>query len=124
MNSKLKKELKKYFREIKKNLNCGFYLKRGFMAQFKESLNEFIENHNDEDLTIDIIYKHFGTPDVIAKSFDDIEDVSKLREKSSKLLMTEIITIIVSLVVVVFLMIIAYLIYSDSLIYVGVDNKF
>lgn len=109
MNNELDKELKKYFKEIKKNLNCKSYLKQGFIAQFKESLNEYIEIHDDKKLTIDDIYKCFGTPDVIAKSFDDIEDLTKLREKSKKYLVSQIISciiIVIMCVVIIFLLVI------------------
>lgn len=124
MNNDLNKELKKYFKEIKKKLNCKSYLKQGFIAQFKENLNEYIESHNEEDLTMEIIYKRFGTPDVIAKSFDDIEDLSKIREKSKRIIRSQMIAIMILITVIVILLVVAYMIYADSQVYINVSKNY
>ena len=124
MNNDLNKELKKYFKEIKKKLNCKSYLKQGFIAQFKENLNEYIESHNEEDLTMEIIYKRFGTPDVIAKSFDDIEDLSKIREKSKRIIRSQMIAIMILITVIVILLVVAYMIYADSQVYINVNKNY
>lgn len=126
MNNDFNKELKKYFKEIKKKLNCKSYLKQGFIAQFKESLNEYIESHTEEELTMEIIYKHFGTPDVIAKSFDDIEDLSALREKSKKYLIAQIISsiiIVIMSIVIAFLLVIIIRMVANGETYTIVDKN-
>lgn len=124
MNNDLNKELKKYFKEIKKKLNCKSYLKQGFIAQFKENLNEYIESNNEEDLTMEIIYKRFGTPDEIANSFDDIEDLSKIREKRKRIIRSQIIAIMILITVIVILLVIAYIIYADSQVYINVKGNY
>ena len=124
MNNDLNKELKKYFKEIKKKLNCKSYLKQGFIAQFKENLNEYIESNNEEDLTMEIIYKRFGTPDEIANSFDDIEDLSKIREKSKRIIRSQMIAIMILITVIVILLVIAYIIYADSQVYINVKGNY
>lgn len=127
MNSEFNKELKKYFKEIKKKLNCKSYLKQGFIAQFKESLNEFIENHNNEELTIENIYKHFGTPDAIAKSFDDFDDISELKEKSKKYLITQIISCILSVImltVIIVLLFVVFDLFDNGQREIIINNKF
>ena len=124
MNKAFDKELKAYFHQIKKNLNCGFFVKQGFMAQLKESVEEYIDEQNGSDLSINDIVKIFGTPENIVKSFDNIEDVEKVIKKGKKLLMAEAITILVALVTIVLLAIVVYLIYTDSQIKIIVDNNF
>ncbi len=124
MNNTFNKELKAYFKQIKKNLNCGFCLKQGFIAQIKEDVAGFIAEHNLHDVTMNDICSNFGTPDEIAKSFDNVVDVKSLKEKSQKLLLAEAITIMLALAAIVLLIIVAYAIYADSLINITVDNNF
>jgi len=126
MNNDLNKALKKYFKEIKKKLNCKSYLKQGFIAQFKETLNEYLDSHADKELTMETIYKRFGTPDVIAKSFDDIEDLSALREKSKKYLVSQIISciiIVVMCVVIIFLLVIISDLFANSDHYATINKN-
>ena len=124
MNKEFSKELKAYFGQIKKNLNCGFFVKQGFIVQFKDNVAEYLAEQNAPDLSIDDIVNIFGSPDDIAKSFDNIGDVEKVIKKGKRLLMTEAIIILAALVVIVLLAIVAYMIYVDSLIKIIVDNNF
>ena len=127
MNNDLNKALKKYFKEIKKKLNCKSYLKQGFIAQFTENLYEYLESHNNKELTIEHIYERFGTPDVIAKSVDDIEDLSALRKRSKKFLVSQIISctiIVIFAIIIAFLVVTIFDLFAEDVRYTIVDKNF
>ena len=106
MNKALKKELKMYLKEIKNNLNCKYYLKLGFIAKVQGDLDEYLDHLHESDRTIENIQQNFGTAEEIARSFDSIEDVSHFKHQSKNLLISQFVTIIISIFIIVALLLI------------------
>lgn len=114
MNNEFNKELKKYFKEIKKKLNCKSYLKLGYLTKVKADLNDFINSLHDSERTIAIIRERFGTPETIAKSFDNIEDLTEIRDISKKIIITQAVTIVIMTIVIIILVIVLNDVFSNS----------
>ena len=93
-----KKELRKYYNLIRKNLFCSYNMKKVLISDFSNRVNDFIfENPN---VDIQKIMDNFGSPEDIAKSFDT-ENIY-LKKKAKKLLIIEIILIVLILLLVLF----------------------
>ena len=73
------KELKRYFKEIRRCLLCNTKLSRKFLADLAQSVDQFVEAEPEAD--IDAVKKHFGTPEQIAKSFFAEADIGYIRKK-------------------------------------------
>ena len=78
-----KKELNKYFRKIKRNMDFSFNVKRQVMLAVKHRVYEFIETN--DNVTIDNLIEEFGECENISLSLDKIvcaSEVSKLYFKT------------------------------------------
>ena len=124
MNNALKKELRKYFNEIKVNLNCKYYLKLGFMSSIKESVSYFLDTIDETERTIENVRNKFGTPNEIAASFDMIEDLSDLRKKSKKIIITQARVIVAMTIVIALLIFIICDLLANGDHHAIVDNNF
>lgn|GEM_PF-5831405 len=62
-----KKELRKYYREIKRNLNCSLKDKKRFMNDIKETINVYL--YDNPNTNIDDIYNIYGSPTELKESF-------------------------------------------------------
>lgn len=74
-----KSPLRRYFKEIRQNLNCPETEKLKFLADFENSVNLYLEEHPQASQE-DIIH-NFGDPKEIAESFLEEEDFDGIREK-------------------------------------------
>lgn len=79
MNKELKKDLKRYIREIKANIICDFKTRNKFISDIKNSIDDYIENNKVDH--IDEIYEHFGKPQEIAKEFFLNADFKKIKRR-------------------------------------------
>lgn len=93
-----KKELRKYYSLIRKNLLCSINMKKVLISEFSNRVNEFIFENPNVDMQK--IIDNFGSPDDIAKSFDT-ENIY-LKKKAKKLLIIEIILIVLLLLLIIF----------------------
>lgn len=107
MNKSLKKEIKKYIREINLNIICDFKTRRKYIGDLKASVFDYIDETNSE--SIDEIYSHFGTPQEIAKAFFEHADIRKIRKRMN---FTKVLLIGV---------IIALVMWAGALIYAVID---
>ena len=89
-----KKELRKYYNLIRKNLFCSYNMKKVLISDFSNRVNDFIFKNPNVD--IQKIMDNFGSPEDIAKSFDT-ENIY-LKKKAKKLLIIEIILIVLMIV--------------------------
>lgn len=67
-----KKELEKYYKQIKKNLPCSFFMKITFMSEFKKNVHDFISERSVSSL--EEIINNFGTAEEISYSFKNMDN--------------------------------------------------
>lgn len=107
-----KKELNKYFRNVKKGLKYSFNVKHQIMKSFKNQVYEFIETN--ENISIDDIVNQFGDYNIISINLKE-EELSYYKKKARLMLIIEIITLICMVILIIF-----GIILIDSL---GVDSN-
>lgn len=79
MDKQLKRDIKRYIKEINQNMICDFRTRKKFISDIKNSVYDFAESENA--VTMDDICKHFGTPQQIAKEFLLNADVKKIKRR-------------------------------------------
>lgn len=83
---KIKNDLNRYYREIKRNLPCPRKIRKTFLAEAYKLVNDFMENQ--PDATYDDIVKSVGTPEELAATFlstlMDGEKIEKYHQKRRK----------------------------------------
>lgn len=93
MDKTLLKQINAYVREVKSYLICDSKTKKKFTDDFRDNIYSYLEETDINN--IDIIRKHFGEPEQIAKSFlieMDIKAVKK-RLEFKKIISTIVIVI-------------------------------
>lgn len=103
MNKSLKKEVKRYIREINSNIICDFKTRRKYIGDLKASIYDYIDETNSESM--DEIYSHFGTPQEIAKAFFEHADIRKIRKRMN---FTRVVMIGVIIALVMWAAVLAY----------------
>ena len=78
MTSQSSLNLDSYFREISSAMICKSSVKKAFLAQLKERINEFVEENRPAS-TADIA-AHFGQPAEIAQAFLETTEPSQLKK--------------------------------------------
>ena len=96
----MKKQLKIYFKNIKKNLPCLNSTMRKMLNDLKMSVNTFIEENNVADFTQ--IEQHFGSAEDIAKEFAAGIDSAFVKSyKFKKRITTIVISILTAILVII-----------------------
>lgn len=96
---KTSKVLKQYFKEIKKHLSCSWSEKNAFISYIQDQLDYNILN--DNNLTKEQLVELLGEPNVVAKSFDSVNQ-KELRVRAKVCTLAMLLTI--SLIVIVALL--------------------
>ena len=73
------KELKKYYRQIKRWLPCGGKTKKQLMTNITATIENYLAENPEADFNA--LQSHFGTPQQIAASFVDEMDTVELLRK-------------------------------------------
>lgn len=110
----MKKQLKSYFKEIKKNLPCANSTMRKMLDDLRLSVDAYIKDNNITDF--EKIIEHFGTAEDIAKEFAVGLDNSYVKSYKFK---KRIIAIVVSVLAVIMVIASALMIY----IIVSLENN-
>lgn len=110
MNKSLKKEIKKYLREVNRNIICDFKTRRKYIGDLKASVYDYIDETNSESIVE--VYSHFGTPQEIAKAFFENADIRKIKKRMN-LTKVFLIGIIIALVM-----------WAGTLIYAVIDANY
>lgn len=93
------KQLKAYFRDIKKNLPCYNKTMRKMLNDLKVSINAFVEENNIDDLNA--VIAHFGTSQDIAREFAIGIDNSYIKSYKFKKRVTAIVLSILAAILVI-----------------------
>ena len=110
----MKKQLKVYFKEIKKNLPCYNKAMKTMLGDLKIAVDTYINDNNVSDFAK--IVEHFGTAEDIAKEFAVGLDNSYVKSYKFK---KRIIAIVVSVLAVIMVIASALMIY----IIVSLENN-
>ena len=102
----MKKQLKVYFKEIKKNLPCVNSTMRKMLDDLKASVNTFVVENNISDFNA--VVEHFGSSEDIAKEFAMGLDNSYVKSYKFK---RRVIAIVVSILAVIMVAVSALVVY-------------
>lgn len=116
MKKTINKDIKKYCSEVKKLLTCPGSIKLAFISELKARIYEYIEEHPDEEITINDIENRFGTPENVASSFASAEDMQRLNKKAKKFIFYKILSAVLLLALILTVYILAYVITNEHTI--------
>lgn len=102
----MKKQLKAYFKEIKKNLPCVNSTMRKMLDDLKASVNTFVVENDISDFNA--VVEHFGSSEDIAKEFAVGLDNSYVKSYKFK---RRVIAIVVSILAVIMVAVSALVVY-------------
>ncbi len=91
------KLIRKYLRETKKN--CPYALRKHLDIELKTSLIEFCDLQND--LTMEMIEKHFGNPKQYAAEYLSLCDVSDIYKRISNTKKVKIVLLVIAILFVI-----------------------
>ena len=106
----MKKQLKAYFKQIKKNLPCVNSTMRKMLDDLKASVNTFVVENNISDFNA--VVEHFGSSEDIAKEFAVGLDNSYVKSYKFK---RRVIAIVVSILAVIMVAVSALVVYIISM---------
>lgn len=123
MKKTINKDIKKYCSEIKKLLTCSGSVKLAFISELKTGIYEYIEEHPNEEITINNIKNRFGTPEDIASSFVSAEDMRRLNKKAKKYIFYKILSIVLLLAFILTVYILADVIINEHTVIITNDYE-
>ena len=95
MKKELKRDCKKYFKEIKKELTCSSNMRLALISELKKEITYYIDQN--VDCTINNIIDNFGTAIEISSSFETRSDLEKLKKIAKKYTLLKIFLPIIAL---------------------------
>ena len=99
MEKHIKSEAKKrYLKELKLEMDKMTDIKRNFISDISEDIDEFLSLNKEAN--IQILYKEFGFTAEIAHQFNSVKDISAFKKKAHKYFVLRIITIIMTVAIV------------------------
>lgn len=106
----MKKQLKVYFKEIKKNLPCYNKAMKTMLGDLKIAVDTYINDNNVSDFAK--IVEHFGTAEDIAKEFAVGLDNSYVKSYKLKKRIIAIVVSILAVIMVIASVLMIYIIVS------------
>lgn len=123
MKKTINKDIKKYCSEIKKLLTCSGSVKLAFISELKTGIYEYIEEHPNEEITINNIKNRFGTPKDIASSFASADDIQHLHKKAKRFIFYKILSVVLLLALILTVYILEYVITRDHTVIITNDYE-
>lgn len=123
MKKTINKDIKKYCSEVKKLLACSGSIKLAFISELKNRIYEYIEEHPDDEITINDIENRFGTPESVASSFASAEDMQRLNKKAKKYIFYKILSVVLLLALIFTVYILADVIINERTVIITNDFK-
>lgn len=106
----MKKQLKSYFKEIKKNLPCYNKAMKTMLGDLKIAVDTYINDNNVSDFAK--IVEHFGTAEDIAKEFAVGLDNSYVKSYKLKKRIIAIVVSVLAVIMVIASVLMIYIIVS------------
>lgn len=97
-NQNNKSIVNSYLRQVKAALLCPSSMKRAVLNEVENRIVELEKQHTV--ITMDNLYKEIGSPDEIAKGFEDEPEIGHLKKNARKLNRTRIICLVLFVLVV------------------------
>ena len=72
-------EINSYLADVRKNLVCNGKIKKQTLADIRSSVFDYAQSNHVTD--INMIRKHFGTPEELARSFMPENDIKSIKKK-------------------------------------------
>lgn len=121
MKKTINKDIKKYCSEVKKRLACPGGIKLAFISELKNRIYEYIEEHPDDEITINDIENRFGTPENVASSFASAEDMQRLNKKAKRFIFYKILSVVLLLALIFTVYILADVIINERTVIITND---
>lgn len=109
----MKKQLKSYFKEIKKNLPCYNKTMKKMLGDLKEAVDAFVQENSITDFTQ--IEQHFGTAQDIAKEFTVGVDSAYIKSYKFKKRVTAIVLSVLAAILVIVASLAIYIVISSEI---------
>lgn len=78
----IERDIELYLDKIKLNLICKKEEKNRIVSDIRESVYDFVENNNIDD--IKKVYRHFGTPEEIAKTYYSEKELEEIKKTAKR----------------------------------------
>ncbi len=82
MRQENKAIVKLYIKQVSTALACSCSMKKAFISEIKEQIEELETQH--QALTMEILHTEIGSPEEIARGFDSKEDLDRIKAKARK----------------------------------------
>ena len=116
----MKKQLKSYFKEIKKNLPCYNKTMKKMLGDLKEAVDAFVQENSITDFTQ--IEQHFGTAQDIAKEFTVGVDSAYIKSYKFKKRVTAIVLSVLATILVIVASLAIYIVISSEINTVSTED--
>lgn len=116
----MKKQLKSYFKEIKKNLPCYNKTMKKMLGDLKEAVDAFVQENSITDFTQ--IEQHFGTAEDIAKEFTVGVDSAYIKSYKFKKRVTAIVLSVLAAILVIVASLAIYIVISSEINTVSTED--
>ena len=116
----MKKQLKSYFKKIKKNLPCYNKTMKKMLGDLKEAVDAFVQENSITDFTQ--IEQHFGTAQDIAKEFTVGVDSAYIKSYKFKKRVTAIVLSVLAAILVIVASLAIYIVISSEINTVSTED--
>ena len=120
-NQNNKKIITSYIKQLKATLICTSTIKKAFINEVKTQISE-LENQI-QVLSTEDLHRAIGTPNDIARGFENREDIERLKNKAKKYTRTRILSLICFVLALIAITVTVIVIKSNDSYYTKTDSK-
>ena len=120
-NKATKKTIHSFCKAVKKMLPGSQSLKRAFIVDFQNRIEEYMENNDTDTICEEDIIAQFGTPEDIAQSFYDRDNLLEIRKKAKKYCIYKVLAISSIVLLILAAILLAVMLTKDNNIYITDD---
>ena len=112
MNKESRERIKKYKKEVKKRLNCGWSMKRVLSKELDDGISAFVEEK--ENITEEELYSEYGEPQKVVDALFTKKDYSNLLIKAKKRIIIFSILVFILILISIMAIVIATSLYDAA----------
>ena len=121
MKKQNKKVIFSYIRQLKTALICSASMKKAFIGEVKHQITELEEQI--QVLSMEDLHRVIGSPDEIARGFENREDIEKLKLKAKKYTRAKIIAWICFALAIIVVIVSTIVIKSNNTYYTKTNTQ-